>query len=125
LDKNPGIRRFIWEYAQTLKQVLFRIEEARLTISGKKFACCIPAQEIVGHVVCKEVQRVSAQKKNKITNWPTPNSLTELQGFMGILIYVRIFIKNLSEIAAPLTRLTRKESEWECNQEFDDAFHKL
>jgi hypothetical protein len=51
LDENPHIRRFIWEYAQTLERVLFRSEEAGLTISGKKFSCCVPALDIVGHVV--------------------------------------------------------------------------
>jgi len=43
LKENPGIRRFIWEYAVTLERVLFRIEEAGLTVSGKKFSCCVPA----------------------------------------------------------------------------------
>ena len=113
LGENSGIRRFIWEYAQVLERVLFRIEEAGLTISGKKFAVCVPALDIVGHVVCKEGRRISDQKKNKITTWPTPNSLTELRGFLGIVTYVRIFIKNLSEIAAPLRKLTRKDTAWE------------
>ncbi|POW02507.1 hypothetical protein PSTT_11742 [Puccinia striiformis] len=35
LAENPGIRRFIWEYAIILERVLFRIEEAGLTVSGK------------------------------------------------------------------------------------------
>jgi hypothetical protein len=73
LEENPGIRRFIWEYAVTLERILFMIKEAGLTISGKKFACCVPALDIVGHVVLKEGQRVSKQKKNKIITWPTPS----------------------------------------------------
>jgi hypothetical protein len=86
--ENPGIRMFIWEYAVTLERILFRIEEAGLTISGKKFACCVPALDIVGHVVSKEGRRVSKQKKNKITTWPTPADVTELRGFLGLVTYV-------------------------------------
>ncbi|MBW0588438.1 hypothetical protein O181_128153 [Austropuccinia psidii MF-1] len=51
LQENNLIRRFIWEYAVTLERILFRIEEPGLTISGIKFACCMPALDIVGHVV--------------------------------------------------------------------------
>ena len=125
LEENPGIRRFIWEYAQTLERILFRIEEAGLTVSGKKFACCVPALDIVGHVVCKEGRRVSVQKKNKITTWPTPGNVTELRGFMGIVTYVRIFIQNLSEIASPLRKLTRKDINWAWDKDCDKAFNQL
>ncbi|KAI7944704.1 hypothetical protein MJO28_010399 [Puccinia striiformis f. sp. tritici] len=110
---------------ETLERVLFRIEEAGLTISAKKFAICVPALDIVGHVVCQEGRRVSVQKKNKITTWPTPTSVTELRGFMGIVTYVRIFIQNLSEIAAPLRRLTRKDVEWSWDQDCEQAFLRL
>ncbi|MBW0501452.1 hypothetical protein O181_041167 [Austropuccinia psidii MF-1] len=51
LPESPSIRRFIWEYAIALKQILLRIKKAGLTISGSKFAFCVPALEMVGHVV--------------------------------------------------------------------------
>ncbi|MBW0494933.1 hypothetical protein O181_034648 [Austropuccinia psidii MF-1] len=51
LNENPLIRRFILEYAVTLERILFRIEDAGLTASGSKFACCVPELDIVGHVV--------------------------------------------------------------------------
>jgi hypothetical protein len=44
---------------------------------------------------------------------------------MGIIVYVRIFIKDLSEIAAPLRKLTRKDNLWTWNTECDQAFNKL
>ncbi|MBW0532308.1 hypothetical protein O181_072023 [Austropuccinia psidii MF-1] len=49
--ENLIIRKFVWEYALTLERILFRIEEAGLTISGSKFAFCVPELDIVGHVV--------------------------------------------------------------------------
>ncbi|MBW0577794.1 hypothetical protein O181_117509 [Austropuccinia psidii MF-1] len=66
LQENNLIRRFIWEYAVTLERILFRIEEAGLTISGIKFACCVPALDIVGHVVSLNGRKISKQKINKI-----------------------------------------------------------
>jgi hypothetical protein len=125
LEENPGIRKFIWEYAITLERILFRIEEAGLTISGKKFACCVPALDIVGHMVLKEGRRVSKQKKNKIKTWPTPQKVTELRGFLGLVTYVRIFIVNLSKKAAPLRQLTRKEAKWIWSGDCDEAFNRI
>ncbi|MBW0548433.1 hypothetical protein O181_088148 [Austropuccinia psidii MF-1] len=72
LPKNPLIRRFIWEYAINLERSLFRIEEAGLTISGSKLACCVPALDMVGHVVSFKGRTISKQKINKSQNWPTP-----------------------------------------------------
>ncbi|MBW0509026.1 hypothetical protein O181_048741 [Austropuccinia psidii MF-1] len=51
LKENPLIRRFVWEYAVKLKRILFRIEEARLTISVSQFSCCVLALDTVGNVV--------------------------------------------------------------------------
>ena len=78
LSWQSGIRRFIWEYATVLERVLFQIEESGLTVSGSKLAACVPALEIVGHVVCKEGRRMARSKVNKIISWPTPINPTEV-----------------------------------------------
>ena len=125
LKENQGIRRYIWEYAVILERILFRIEEAGLTISGKKFACCMPALDLVGHVVCKEGRKISNNKLNKIEDWPTPMNVTQVRGFLGICVYIRMFINNFSEIASPLRKLTRKNAQWNWNQECQQSFEQL
>ena len=102
LSWHSGIQHFIWEYATTLERILFRIEESGLTVSGSKLAACVPALEIVGHVVCKEGRRMVKSKVNKILSWPNPVNPTEVRGFLGVVVYVRIFIPSLSEICLPL-----------------------
>ncbi|MBW0586245.1 hypothetical protein O181_125960 [Austropuccinia psidii MF-1] len=92
LPENPSIRRFIWEYAITLERVLFRIEEAGLTISGSKFACCVPALDIVGNVLSFKGRTISKQKFKKIQNLPTPLNKKEIRGFLGLCAYLRMFI---------------------------------
>ncbi|MBW0558547.1 hypothetical protein O181_098262 [Austropuccinia psidii MF-1] len=66
LQENNLIRRFIWEYAVTLEIILFRIEEAGLTISGIKFACCVPALDIVGKVVSLNGRKISNQNIKEV-----------------------------------------------------------
>ncbi|MBW0557258.1 hypothetical protein O181_096973 [Austropuccinia psidii MF-1] len=125
LPENPSIRRFIWEYAITLERILFRIEEAGLTISGSKFACCVPALDIVGHVVSFKGRTISKQKISKIQNWPTPLNKKEISGFLGLCSYVRMFIENFSQAVLPLRRLTRKDVYWDWDKKCEEAFHKL
>jgi hypothetical protein len=40
--------------------------------------------------------------------WPTPKTLTELRGFLGMCTYYRKFVKGFSQLCAPLTDLTEK-----------------
>ncbi|MBW0462056.1 hypothetical protein O181_001771 [Austropuccinia psidii MF-1] len=70
LSEKPLIRRFIWEYAINLERILFRIEEAGLTISGSEFSFCVPALDIVGHVVSFKGRKISKKyiKKSKLAN---------------------------------------------------------
>ncbi|RYE25652.1 MAG: hypothetical protein EOP45_04585, partial [Sphingobacteriaceae bacterium] len=122
LKENNGIRKFIWEYAIVLERILFRIEEAGLTVSGKKFAVCVPALEIVGHIVSEKGRSVSIKKKNKIQSWPRPTNKTQVLGFLGTCIYVRMFIPNFGHLAAPLRRLTRLKVDWDWTEECEEAF---
>ncbi|MBW0528969.1 hypothetical protein O181_068684 [Austropuccinia psidii MF-1] len=98
LPESPFIRRVICEYAITLERVLFRIEEAGLTISGSNFAFCVPALEIVGHVVTFKGSIISKQKIKKIQNYPKTLKMIEIRGFLGLCAYVRLFIENISQV---------------------------
>ncbi|MBW0549327.1 hypothetical protein O181_089042 [Austropuccinia psidii MF-1] len=123
--ENQVIRRFVWEYAVTLERILFRIEEPGLTISGSKFACCVPALHIMGHVVSFGGRKISKQKINKIQNWPRTAIKKEVRGLLGLCAYVRMFINNFSQVAAPLRRLTREDVLWKWDEQFEEAFIKL
>ena len=69
------------------------------------------------------------QKVEAILNWKPPTSVTEIKSFMGLAGYYRKFVEGFSKIAAPLTRLTRKEEPflWSeaCQQSFDELKRRL
>ncbi|MBW0493827.1 hypothetical protein O181_033542 [Austropuccinia psidii MF-1] len=125
LPENPSIRRFIVEYAINVERILFRIEEAGLTISGSKFAFCVPALDIVGQVLSLKGRKILKQKINKIQNWPKPLNKKKIRGFLGLCAYVRMFIENFSQVASPLRRLIREDLDWDWDQKCEEAFHKL
>lgn len=49
LPENPGIRRYMWEHLNDIHRILWRIGEARGTVSGKKMQLCQKEAVIVGH----------------------------------------------------------------------------
>ena len=67
--ENPNIRRFVWEYAHTLHELLSRIEVAGVTVSGKKFVLATPELELVGRIVSIDGQQVSHGTMSKIMKW--------------------------------------------------------
>lgn len=45
-------------------------------------------------------------KVRAVTDWPTPDSRVSLQRFLGFANFYQRFIKNFSQVVAPLTALT-------------------
>lgn len=57
-------------------------------------------------------------------NWPKPQTLKALRGFLGLTGYYYKFIQNFGKIAGPLTRMLKKNSfQWDLLVE--EAFERL
>lgn len=63
------------------------------------------------------------QNVEKIVNWPTPKTLTEVRQFLGMVSYYRRFIQNF--IAKPLTNLTKKTVVFQWCKECAESLAKL
>ena len=56
---------------------------------------------------------VDLEKVEAITSWKRPKSIFEIRSFLGLAGYYKRFIRDFSRLAAPMTRLTRKEVKFE------------
>ena len=85
--------------------------------------------KFLGHVVSKQGIAVDPAKVEAVMNWERPTSVTEIRSFLGLAGYYRRFIKGFSQLALPLTKLTRKDTPFiwtpECEENFQALKHKL
>ena len=49
------------------------------------------------------------EKVEAVMSWERPKSVFEIRSFLGLAWYYKRFIEYFSQLAAPMTRLTRKE----------------
>jgi hypothetical protein len=65
------------------------------------------------------------EKVTAIRDWPTPKSVSEVRSFHGFASFYRMFVKDFSTIAAPLTEIVKKSVGFKWNDEQDKAFNLL
>ncbi|XP_059075327.1 uncharacterized protein LOC131875270 [Cryptomeria japonica] len=98
-----------WEdHLRHLEEVLGIMEDQSLFAKLSK--CEFGLREVLylGHVISADGVKVHEEKIQAIQNWPVPQNITELRGFLGLCAYYRRFVKGFSQLAAPLTDLTKK-----------------
>ncbi|KAI5338241.1 hypothetical protein L3X38_017512 [Prunus dulcis] len=119
-------------YSQTLEGHKKHLRLVLRTLRRKqlyaKFSKCqfwLDRVVFLGHVISAEGIYVDPQKVEAIVNWVQPTNVTEIQSFLGLAGYYHRFVEGFSLIAAPLTRLTRKEVAFEWTEECEQSFQEL
>ena len=96
------------EHTELLSKVFELLNEFKLYVKADKCALFLESVEFLGHTISGQGLHVEQGKIAAIKDWPEPTTLTQVQSFLGLCNYYRKFILRFSEIAAPLTYLTRK-----------------
>ena len=125
IPENPNIRRFVWEHLQDVNRVLQRFEAYGATVSGAKTSIARSEGVIVGHRCTYQGRVPDESKVQKVVDWPACETVSEVRGFLGTVGVLRIFIKDFAFIARPLTNLTRKNVEFDFNEECRTAMDQL
>jgi len=68
---------------------------------------------------------MSDAKVKTIQEWLEPKKVKDIQSFLGFANFYRRFIFNYSDIVIPLTRLTRKNTPWNFDDDCRIAFNTL
>jgi hypothetical protein len=125
LKENPGIRRFVWEHALDVNRIMHRVKQAGATFSASKCQICLPEVLIVGQKCTPEGRLPDEDKVKKILDWPLPENITQVRGFLGLCGTVRIWIKGYSKLNRQITQLYHKDEDFVWTQERVEAFEDL
>ena len=77
------------------------------------------------HLISDEGIQPLPEKLESIAKMPVPQNAEQVKQFLGLLGYYRKFVPRFSDIAKPLTQLTRKNEGFNWSTECDKCFHML
>ena len=113
------------EHLSRLRSVFERLRDAGLKLKSSKCMFLQRQVSFLGHVVSADGIQTDPEKIAAVRDWPTPTSISELKGFLGLVTYYRRFIPGCSAIAEPLNYLTRKDVEFKWGPQQESAFCEL
>lgn len=92
-----------------LREVLAKLREHQLYM--KAINCCFAKTQLeyLGHIISDKGVATDPEKTLAMVNWPVPQTITALRGFLGLTGYYGKFVKNYGLIAKPLTQLLKKK----------------
>ena len=110
------------EHLHTLELVLSRLEAAGLRLKKEKCAFLMPSVEYLGHTIAADGLYPTKEKTRAIVEAPTPQDVSQLRSFLGMINYYSKFLPNLSSTLAPLYRLLEKKTGWSWGEKQEAAF---
>ncbi|GAU47235.1 hypothetical protein TSUD_242850 [Trifolium subterraneum] len=113
------------EHAEHLRIVLNILREKQLYAKFSKCEFWLSEVKFLGHVISQGGVSVDPSKVEAVLNWERPRTVSEVRSFLGLASYYRRFILGFSEIALPLTRLTRKEVDFVWDELCENSFNLL
>ena len=117
------------EHSEHLRIVLQTLRERQLYAKLSKCQFWLDRVAFLGHVISADGVSVDPQKIEAVVNWKPPKNVSEVRSFLGLAGYYRKFVEGFSKIAAPLTKLTRKDVKYDwvdaCQKSFDELKGRL
>ena len=101
------------EHIAHIRVALSRLRSAHLRLNPGKCIFAATSVQYLGHTISSDGVTPGRSKTDAVDSCLPPTSIKQLKSFLGLANYFRQFIKNFARRAAPLFRLTRKDSTWD------------
>ena len=113
------------EHKRHVKLVLQRLQDAGLYLKPSK--CQFHQTEIsfLGYVINQDGIKMDPSKVEAVTQWPTPESVHDIQIFLGFANFYRRFIRGYSRTITAITKLLKKGVKFRWGAAAEKAFQDL
>ena len=114
----------IEEHKRNVHLILQALRDHGITASVDKSILFADRIEFLGHFISSRGIEADPAKLDKIANWPTPTSATQIMEFNGLVNYLAMFdfVPGLADSSAVLTALTRKGVPFRWEKKHENAF---
>ena len=113
------------QHLERLEAVFQRLRWANLKLKPSKCKLFQLKVKFLGSLVSERGIDPDPDKLTAISEWPVPKNLTEVRAFVGLASYYRRHVEGFSDIAKPLSELTKKNQPFQWGPEQQSAFDKL
>ncbi len=98
------------ELIRHVRSVLKRLMQYQLYSKAEKCEFHQTSTSFLGYVISQEGVAMDVRKFKAVLEWPQPQTVKELQRFLGFANFYRRFIWNFSSITAPLIAMTKRHA---------------
>ncbi|XP_030508892.1 uncharacterized mitochondrial protein AtMg00860-like [Cannabis sativa] len=88
-------------HVEHLRQVLQLLRQHKFFAKASKY---------LGYLVSAQGVQADPSKITAMVQWPQPQSMKQLHGFLSLTGYYRLFVQHYTTIAASLTELLKKDN---------------
>lgn len=113
------------KHLKHLDQVFSCLANAGLTLNLQKCNFFQTSLTFLGHLVSGDGVKTDPSKVSAVREFPVPQSLKDVQRFLGLAGWYHRFIPNFSDKAALLHALKQKKSTWSWTNEWQKAFDTI
>ena len=115
------------EYKHNVHLILQALWTYGITASVDKSILFADRIEFLGHFISSRGIKVNLTKLDKITNWPTSTSATQIMEFNGLVNYLAMFdfVPGLTDCSAVPTDFTRKGVPFCWKKKHENAFRMI
>ena len=118
-SKNPT------EHLDHLKQVLEVCRQNKVRLKESKLRCFKRSVRFLGHVIDRKGCRPQQDKIAAVKDWPKLETVKHVRQFLGLAGFYRRYIQGFSDLAHPLTKLTKSLVPWEWGPDQERALERL
>ena len=113
------------QHVTRLETVIKRLHKVGFKVSKEKCEFFAKSINYLGHTIDKDGLHMDKRRVQAILDLRSPNSVKELQSFLGIVNFYRNFMPNLATKASTLYDLLSKDRNFEWAQEHNDCFENI